>query len=221
MASPLRLAVCLADGAGPSLEGDAEAAAVAAGAGWAEVRAEFEAAEAELSRFRAESDLTRLNQAAGSRQTVAVPRRLERSLVAADRAHRITDGRFDPRLLRDLDRLGYQGAPLGPEAGEARGMRVVDRSGPGRLSVAAPIDLGGIGKGLALRWAAARLDRLGVQRYLLEAGGDLVARGPGPDGGPWLVGIEDPAGGDGPAGRDRRLERRRGDLLGPHPHVDP
>ena len=35
-------------------------------------------------------------------------------------------------------------------------------------------------------------------RYLLEAGGDLVARGPGPDGDPWLVGIEDPAGGPEP-----------------------
>jgi thiamine biosynthesis lipoprotein len=34
----------------------------------------------------------------------------------------------------------------------------------------------------------------------LEAGGDLVARGPGPDGDPWLVGIEDPAGRPDPLG---------------------
>ena len=66
------------------------------------------------------------------------------------------------------------------------------------MAVAAPIDLGGIGKGLALRWAAALLDRRGVTGYLLEAGGDLVAHGPGPDGDPWLVGIEDPAGGADP-----------------------
>jgi thiamine biosynthesis lipoprotein len=39
-----------------------------------------------------------------------------------------------------------------------------------------------------------------VTRFLLEAGGDLVARGPGPDGDPWLVGIEDPAGGTDPLG---------------------
>jgi thiamine biosynthesis lipoprotein len=66
------------------------------------------------------------------------------------------------------------------------------------------VDLGGIGKGLALRWAAAALDRwlatapgptLG---YLVDAGGDIVASGT-PDGtAPWLVAIEDPAGGTGP-----------------------
>jgi len=60
------------------------------------------------------------------------------------------------------------------------------------MSIARPIDLGGIGKGLALRWAAAELERDGVSDFLLEAGGDLVARGLDPGGGPWLVGIEDP-----------------------------
>ena len=66
----------------------------------------------------------------------------------------------------------------------------------GGLCVDQPIDLGGIGKGLALRWAARRLDRLGVASFLLEAGGDLVASGAGPADGEWRVGIEDPAGDD-------------------------
>jgi thiamine biosynthesis lipoprotein len=61
-----------------------------------------------------------------------------------------------------------------------------------------PIDLGGIGKGLALRWAARRLDLHGTLSYLLEAGGDLVARGAGPGGDGWRVGIEDPSGGGSP-----------------------
>ena len=54
------------------------------------------------------------------------------------------------------------------------------------------MDLGGIGKGLALRWAAAELERDGVTDFLLEAGGDLVARGLDPTGEPWLIGMEDP-----------------------------
>jgi FAD:protein FMN transferase len=197
MASPLRLTACVA---GPSRSDDR-----AIDDAWIAVRAEFEAAEAELSRFRTTSDLTRLNLTAGSGQPVDVPRRLERALVAADRAQRVTGGRFDPRVLRDLDRLGYAGAPLesvaASGAGErAGGARVLERAGPGRMAAAAPIDLGGIGKGLTLRWAAALLEGRGVTRYLLEAGGDLVARGPGPDGDPWLVGIEDPAGGPDPLG---------------------
>jgi FAD:protein FMN transferase len=67
------------------------------------------------------------------------------------------------------------------------------------MRVADPIDLGGIGKGLALRWTAARLERAGAGDFLVEAGGDLVARGNDPDGTPWQVGIEDPTGGEDPA----------------------
>jgi FAD:protein FMN transferase len=192
MASPLRLTVCEPRSGHAEWRRSAERA-------WAAVQAEFEAAEAEMSRFRPSSDLTRLNEAAGNGRPVRVPRRLERALVAADRAHRVTGGRFDPRVLRDLERLGYPGAPL--EAGPAQPVglgRVVARVGPGELTVDAPIDLGGIGKGLALRWAAAIVEGHGVGGYLLEAGGDLVAHSPGPDGGPWLVGVEDPAGGPDP-----------------------
>ncbi len=60
-----------------------------------------------------------------------------------------------------------------------------------------PIDLGGIGKGLAVRWAAHLLFEAGAG-YLVEAGGDCALSGPGPDGGPWRVGVEDPLGGSEP-----------------------
>lgn len=66
------------------------------------------------------------------------------------------------------------------------------RVGRHGISLARPVDLGGIGKGLALRWTAAELVREGITDFLLEAGGDLVARGLDTSGGPWLVGIEDP-----------------------------
>ena len=51
-------------------------------------------------------------------------------------------------------------------------------------STSEPLDLGGIGKGLALRWAWDRLTRVLPDRDsggLLECGGDLVGRGPGPE----------------------------------------
>jgi thiamine biosynthesis lipoprotein len=108
----------------------------------------------------------------------------------------VTNGRFDPHILADLDRLGYRGAPL-PGAVDARGEgRVVERFGRNRMSLPRPVDLGGIGKGLALRWAAAELAAGGWHDVLLEAGGDLVVRGVGPAGDPWLLGIEDPCGGE-------------------------
>ncbi len=73
---------------------------------------------------------------------------------------------------------------------------VVERCGRHDLSLPRPVDLGGIGKGLALRWAAAELVAGGLTDFLLEAGGDLVARGADASDDPWYVGIEDPGGGD-------------------------
>ena len=61
----------------------------------------------------------------------------------------------------------------------------------------AAIDLGGVGKGLAIRWASERaILRLPQDAgLLLDAGGDVVAAGQPPPGG-WSVGIEDPAAAD-------------------------
>ena len=44
---------------------------------------------------------------------------------------------------------------------------------------AKPIDLGGIGKGLAVRWASQELAGAG-EAALVEAGGDVMALGGGP-----------------------------------------
>ena len=95
----------------------------------------------------------------------------------------LTDGRFDPRVLADLDRLGYRGAPLAERA-RTRGSGTPDRAvrrvrtGASPCSTR-PIDLGGIGKGLAPALGGRGLAR-GVADFLLEAGGDLVARAAGP-----------------------------------------
>ncbi len=161
---------------------------------WASVIAEFEAAEAAMSRFRETSEVTRLNQTAGSGRAICVSMRLRRALVLADRATRMTDGRFDPRVLPDLDRLGYRGAAVPPGAAPTGSGPVVRRHGRAGLDIERAVDLGGIGKGLTLRWAADILERAGRRDYLLDAGGDIVARGMSPDDGPWRVGIEDPTG---------------------------
>ncbi len=167
---------------------------------WSAVRDEFEASEAAMSRFRDDSDITRLNKVAGLSGSMVVDRRLAIALHACDRAHRVTDGRFDPRVIDRLEAWGYRGAPLGAVTSAALGStaRIVERVDRGRVRVPHPADLGGIGKGLALRWAAARIEGHGVRRYLLDAGGDIVVRGVGPDDDPWQIGIEDPDSGPDP-----------------------
>ncbi len=177
---------------------------------WQLVSDEFEVAEQAMSRFRDSSDLTLLNRAAGSGSPLEVDRRLIQALVAADRAGRLTEGRFDARVLADLERLGYHGIDLGPNAGPAADPgagRASERShrwlcANSRASTVAidrPVDLGGIGKGLTLRWAWRLMERSDVLAdgggALLDAGGDLVAGGAAPQGGPWIIDVEDPTGG--------------------------
>ena len=171
-----------------------------AGVAWQAVIDEFAAVDAALSRFRDDSELTALNRAA-SGDRVAVSRRLRILLALMDRAHRTTDGRFDPRVLVDLERIGERGAPLDRPDGWPDPRRV---PWPMRSRVASvfrdrsaaldtPVDSGGAGKGLALRWAAERAARAlpAGAGFLLDAGGDVVAAGTPPRDG-WRIGIEDP-----------------------------
>ncbi len=166
-----------------------------ADAGWRIVEATFRDTERNLTRFESDSPLSRLNIAAG--RAVEVPEALARALSVAWRAFGATHGRFDPRIVGALEHAGERaGVDLPPsprrlEPNE-RWLCLDPRSRLARIS--APIDLGGIGKGMALRWAARGLLAAGCADFLLQAGGDLVGRGLGPGGRPWIVGIEDPGG---------------------------
>ncbi len=61
----------------------------------------------------------------------------------------------------------------------------------------AAVDLGGIAKGLAVRWAADLL-RDSADTFFIDAGGDGYFAGAGPAGRGWSVGVEDPLGGTNP-----------------------
>jgi FAD:protein FMN transferase len=174
---------------------------------WARVQDEMAAVDLALSRFREDSELTRLNRRAGTDAVVEVSWRMRTALAAMHRATRLTGGRFDASVLSDLERLGEHGAELAPAEGQrldpaaesdgrARDARL---ERPSRVRVpAVPVDTGGIGKGLALRWAVARASEVEPGAALLvDAGGDVVAGGRGREGG-WRVGIEDPGDPGGP-----------------------
>jgi FAD:protein FMN transferase len=173
----------------------------------------FRSVHRACTRFEADSPLMRANAAPD--RWHRVPAVLFEAVREAQAAHVRTRGRFDPRVLTDLERLGYDRS-LGFERGAVHtpvataGGRPDGRRGrrPWRPRFRGgtrcelhlggdPVDLGGIGKGLALRWAADRLRR-SVAPFLIDAGGDTVCRGPGVDGDGWRVGVEDPSGADGP-----------------------
>jgi thiamine biosynthesis lipoprotein len=169
---------------------------------WDAVRRDVEHTEECLSRWRASSDLSRLNAGPVEAWLDGDPR-LATMLTLARRAQRQTQGRFDARVLRALEEIGeHAGVPVrsdpDPDGG---GIGWLHRDGRNsRVRVAAPVDSGGIGKGLALRWAlrAARRAAPGSHGLFLEAGGDIGVDGAGPENGAWSIGVEDPTGSGDP-----------------------
>lgn len=165
----------------------------------------FARMERHCSRFGTSSSLVRVNRRPG--RWHRVPPTLFAALREAFAAHRVTAGLFDPRVHDSLVDLGYDrtfpevgdipavvpasSRPLGPWRPRfVAGARLVHLGGTAT-------DLGGIGKGLALR-DASRLLRRSSANFLIEAGGDLYAAGrPSPDRS-WAVGVESPLGGDDP-----------------------
>lgn len=167
---------------------------------WSIVAGTFGRVERDLTRFDPESALSRLNRSVG--RLVHVPPTLSRALALAWRAFRVSDGRFDPRIIGALEEAGERaGVELPPSPAVLRAtdrwLWLEPRAGRARLD--APVDLGGIGKGLALRWTARCLRRAGFADFLVGAGGDLVASGVGPARRAWSVAL-DPAGAGGAAG---------------------
>jgi thiamine biosynthesis lipoprotein len=156
-----------------------------------------------LSRFRPESELSRLNAAAG--RPVDVSRLLDGVLRRALAAAEATDGLFDPTLGRRISALGYaetfahagRGDPalehVLPHAAKTRWRDVsIDPAGTVTVPAGVAIDLGGIAKGLAVDRSLALLRALGVPSALVSAGGDLAVAGSLPGGRPWPVAVEEP-----------------------------
>ena len=155
--------------------------------------------EARFSRFLPESELSALNAADG------VPVRVSAGMFALlDRCramHDRTGGVFNPAVLPALEAAGYDrsfervdpisAAPASPSTPALPFDRIALE--PAIREVRLPnrmrIDLGGIGKGYAVEEAIALLARSGD--VLVDAGGDIAARGNGPDGDGWIVSIAD------------------------------
>jgi thiamine biosynthesis lipoprotein len=158
--------------------------------------------EARWSRFRDDSEISELNRRAGSAvpvsdDTVALVRR-------AVEAWWMTGGRYDPTLLGDVLRAGYDRsfaelAATGDRAASTSTLRAgcpdieVDPvPGTVRLAAGTGFDPGGIGKGLAADLVTAELLACGAEGVLVNVGGDLRVAGGDVGGTPWTIGIEHP-----------------------------
>jgi thiamine biosynthesis lipoprotein len=173
------------------------------------VREHLDDLDRAASRFREDSEVSRLAGAAAHRPASApVSPVLASSLRAALRAARLTGGLVDPTVGRAVEASGYD-ADLdivrhrgpAPTTGTTDGAVV-----PGWATVAIDpvtdrvdvpqgclLDLGATAKAHAADVLAERLANRLPGGFLVNLGGDIAFGGPTPDGG-WQVGVEDAAG---------------------------
>ena len=157
----------------------------------------IDAIDLACNRFRADSEVSRLNARVG--ETVPVSDTLWRALVAAKRSSEMTGGLCDATVLPALVALGYDrdyDALAGVDVASAApvpaaGMSAVALDDAERTATLAPgvgLDLGASAKALLADLVAA--DAAARGGVVVEVGGDVAVHGSGPDG-PWAVGVSD------------------------------
>jgi FAD:protein FMN transferase len=180
-------------------------------------RALADAAEAELDRidgllsnFRPDSVIESFNTS----RTVAIqelPEELVSLLEVAASVHRASAGCFDP-TVRPLVRLWGFDSPTPQVPDRVAVERTAERVGFDKLEILdsrhvrkttpdLEIDLASIGQAYSAGRLAALAEGFGLTNYVVEIGGELVARGTRPDRQPWRIGIEQPLRGRGPIER--------------------
>jgi thiamine biosynthesis lipoprotein len=161
------------------------------------VRAWVETFEASCSRFRSDSDISRINHAAG--EWVAIDGELEGLLALCDVFYWRTEGVFDPTSLA-LTRLWAASRDVLPDdaaiaaARQLTNWRDVQRE-PDRVRLrqaGMALDLGGIGKEYAADRVADLGREIGLRSMLVDFGQDIRTFGPSPQEEAWRVGLEDP-----------------------------
>lgn len=163
-------------------------------------RSRIEELERLWSRFVPDSEISRLNAAAGTTSLLVAPETFE--LVARGvEAWRLTGGLFDPTVLGDVLRAGYT---TSFEELPTRPAPSVSRLGRGCAGIALDASLcavglprgvgfdpGGLGKGLAADLVVDELLAGGADGACVNLGGDVRVAGVPPDGS-WGIAIDHP-----------------------------
>jgi thiamine biosynthesis lipoprotein len=181
----------------------------------AHVHALFDDATAEIVRleklmttWRPDSEVSRINAAAG-KEAVAVGPETYEVIREALHASAISEGTFDItfetlhglwKFDQDLDPHPPTGAAVQAQLRFLGYRHVKLDDAKGTVALDEPhvrMGLGGIAKGYAVDHAAKVLASGGLTSFYAQAGGDLFTHGTKPDGSPWVAGIRDPRGPEG------------------------
>ena len=157
----------------------------------------------ELSNYRSESALSKLNRSAHF-HAETVPSDLYRVIEAAVQFSKLSEGKFDIPIapLVNLWKAALSGdaEPTLEQQQDVKrcvGYEKIEFIAPQQISFRSPcmqLDLGAIGKGYAVDRAAEVLRASGILHALINAGGStIVAIGAPPGQTAWLVHLRDPS----------------------------
>lgn len=166
-----------------------------------ELRAELASVDLACSRFRSDSEITRLLARPGRDIELSVT--LNAAITHALQVAAATDYLVDPTVAAAVIALGYDGDIAVVTAGTPRSSDAGFTAAPGawrlrhdpdaallRVPPGVGLDLGATAKALAADRAAERICRLVDGGVLVGIGGDFAARGTPPDDG-WRIEVAD------------------------------
>jgi thiamine biosynthesis lipoprotein len=135
--------------------------------------------DADWSRFRAGSRVSALARGSGQFNFPDEADRLGRLYRTL---YRLTDGAVTPLIGASLERLGYDPGyslePSGPPLPAPRWDEFFEWAGT-TITTRSPVvlDIGAAGKGLLVDLLAGELDAEGIDMFVIDGSGDLLARG--------------------------------------------
>lgn len=120
----------------------------------------------------------------------------------AQEAARLSDGYFDPTISPIVAAWGFSykhGDSITPQLIDSLKQLVdyrkvrIENGVVIKENPAMTLDFNAIAQGYTSDLIASFLDSRGIKNYLVDTGGEIMARGAKPNGQPWIVGIEKPA----------------------------
>ena len=163
---------------------------------------EFHLVDELMSSFSGDSEISSINRHSGN-DAVAVNSLVCEVVTSAQSVSNRSNGIFDITILPLLKAFGFRtSTPRIPSDNELETARALvnyrtvfvdaDSHSIGLKTSGQEMDLGGIAKGYAVDRAVAILKSYGIQRAVINAGGDIYAIGAPKDAEGWTIGVQHP-----------------------------
>lgn len=160
----------------------------------------FAAVNQSMSTYLADSDISKINK---EDTTVQVDEMFKEVFQLSKKIHQTTDGFFDPTVGKLVNAWGFGPEKLKLEMNPYTIDSLLNFTGLNKVSITEnstvkklhpniSLDFNAIAKGYCIDRIAHYFDKKNIDNYLIELGGELIAKGYKKENQPWIVGIDHP-----------------------------